>query len=177
MSGLTPKQEAFCREYLIDFNGTQAAIRAGYAEGSAKVQASRLLTNANVSTYLSQTIGKATEESGVTIQRVVKEFARIAFLDPQELLNSDGSIKAIEDMPEDARRAIGGLEIKETWDNDGEEPVRSTLSKLKMIDKKGALDSLGKYLKMFIERHEHDHKGEIHLYNVADIRPHKKEDA
>lgn len=33
--GLTDKQERFCQEYLIDLNGTQAAIRAGYSESSA----------------------------------------------------------------------------------------------------------------------------------------------
>ena len=52
---LTPKQKAFCDEYLIDLNATQAYIRAGYAvkdESVAKVNASRLLTNANVSEYL-----------------------------------------------------------------------------------------------------------------------------
>jgi phage terminase small subunit len=43
--GLSERQELFCREYVIDMNGTQAAIRAGYAKGSAEVQASRLLSN------------------------------------------------------------------------------------------------------------------------------------
>lgn len=45
---LTPKQELFCQEYIVDYNGTQAAKRAGYAEKTAAVQASRLLKNANV---------------------------------------------------------------------------------------------------------------------------------
>lgn len=47
-NGLTPKQAAFVQEYLIDLNATQAAIRAGYSERSAKEQAARLLTNDNV---------------------------------------------------------------------------------------------------------------------------------
>jgi hypothetical protein len=45
---LTPRQEAFCRHYLTEPSGTRAAIVAGYAESGAKVQAHRLLTNANV---------------------------------------------------------------------------------------------------------------------------------
>lgn len=48
LSALTRKQEAFVLEYLKDFNGYQAAIRSGYAENSARVTASRLLTNANI---------------------------------------------------------------------------------------------------------------------------------
>jgi phage terminase small subunit len=45
---LTDKQEMFCREYLIDLNATQAAIRAGYSEGSSRNQAHRLMTNDDI---------------------------------------------------------------------------------------------------------------------------------
>lgn len=45
MRKLTPKQEKFIQEYLVDHNGTQAAIRAGYKARSAKSTASYLLTN------------------------------------------------------------------------------------------------------------------------------------
>lgn len=48
MEKLTPKQERFCAEYLIDYNATQAAIRAGYSENAAGSQGSRMLKNANV---------------------------------------------------------------------------------------------------------------------------------
>ncbi len=47
-NNLTPQQELFCQEYIVDCNGTQAAKRAGYAEKTAAVQASRLLKNAKV---------------------------------------------------------------------------------------------------------------------------------
>lgn len=46
---LTVKQQKFCREYVVDFNGTQAAIRAGYAKASARTTASELLTKDHVS--------------------------------------------------------------------------------------------------------------------------------
>lgn len=45
---LRGQQELFCQEYVVDYNGTQAAIRAGYKEKSARVTASKLLTNANI---------------------------------------------------------------------------------------------------------------------------------
>ncbi len=48
MGKLTAKQERFCQEYVIDLNATQAAIRAGYSEKTAKEQGSRLLTNVNL---------------------------------------------------------------------------------------------------------------------------------
>ena len=48
VSSITSKQERFCQEYIIDYNGAQAAIRAGYAENSARKTASRMLTNADI---------------------------------------------------------------------------------------------------------------------------------
>lgn len=48
MTELKPKHERFCQEYVIDYNGAQAAIRAGYKEKSARGQASELLTNPNI---------------------------------------------------------------------------------------------------------------------------------
>ena len=48
MEALTDKQEAFCQEYLLDLNATQAAIRAGYSEATAQEQSSRLLSNVMV---------------------------------------------------------------------------------------------------------------------------------
>ncbi len=45
---LTAKQEIFVQEYLLDFNATQAALRAGYSEKTAKSQASVILNKADV---------------------------------------------------------------------------------------------------------------------------------
>ena len=51
---ITPKQQRFCDEYLVDLNAKQAAIRAGYSEKTATVQGSRLLTNDNVKEYINE---------------------------------------------------------------------------------------------------------------------------
>ncbi|MBM6824801.1 terminase small subunit [Veillonella magna] len=66
---LTPKQEKFCVEYLVDLNATQAAIRAGYSEKTAEATASRLLRNVKVKAriqelrkeYFTKTIASAAE--------------------------------------------------------------------------------------------------------------------
>lgn len=51
---MTAKQKRFCDEYLIDTNATQAAIRAGYSEKTAKQVGSRLLTYVDVKTYIEE---------------------------------------------------------------------------------------------------------------------------
>lgn len=57
---LTAKQKRFCEEYVIDFNGKQAAIRTGYSPKTANEQASRLLTNVNVKKYISELLESKT---------------------------------------------------------------------------------------------------------------------
>lgn len=59
---LTPKQNAFVAAYLIDNNGTKAAIEAGYSEATARSAASRLLTHPGVIAALDQGSQKATKE-------------------------------------------------------------------------------------------------------------------
>lgn len=51
---VTPKQDLFCLEYIKDYNGYKACVRAGYSETSARSQASRLLTNANIQSRISE---------------------------------------------------------------------------------------------------------------------------
>lgn len=60
----TSKQALFCMEYIVDLNGTQAAIRAGYSSRTAKVQASQLLTKLNIQAavqFLKEERAKKTE--------------------------------------------------------------------------------------------------------------------
>ena len=75
---LTNKQRIFCREYLIDKNATQAAIRAGYAVNSARITASQLLTNPNISKFINDGIAKQEKRIEITGDRVIKEIAYLA---------------------------------------------------------------------------------------------------
>lgn len=77
MSELEEKQKMFCKEYLVDFNGTQAAIRAGYSKKTANEQASRLLTKVNVQTYLKQLIEKRNKRTNITQDDVVADIIKV----------------------------------------------------------------------------------------------------
>lgn len=70
---LTPKQETFCREYLIDLNGTQAAIRAGYSEKTANEQASRLLADVNIREIIQNSMDARAEVTLITAEDVLKD--------------------------------------------------------------------------------------------------------
>ena len=68
---LTPKQQRFISEYLVDLNATQAAIRAGYAKKSADVEGSRLLVNAKVSAAIAAAQAKRSERTEIDADYVL----------------------------------------------------------------------------------------------------------
>ena len=75
---LTPKQISFCQEYLKDFNGTQAAIRAGYSKKTANEQASRLLANVNISNYLKNFSSIIEKNNIMDIQEIQERLTKMA---------------------------------------------------------------------------------------------------
>lgn len=78
--------QAFAREYVKDFNGTQAAIRAGYAERSAAMQASRLLTKDKVQEFVRQANARIVERAEVDGAAVVRRLNDMMLADPRELV-------------------------------------------------------------------------------------------
>ena len=74
---LNEKQKQFCNEYLIDFNGAQAAIRAGYSKKTANRIASRLLSNVDIQAYLKELIEKRNERIQITQDEVIKDIIEV----------------------------------------------------------------------------------------------------
>lgn len=75
---LTPKQEAFAREYVIDRNGKQAAIRSGYSPATAEQQASRLLSNVKVRAFINRLEVKYAEKAELTVAGITTRLLAIA---------------------------------------------------------------------------------------------------
>ena len=74
---LTPKQERFVEEYLVDLNATQAAIRAGYSVKAAHVEGSRLLTNAKVAAAISAAKQERSEATKIDAKYVLQKLHQI----------------------------------------------------------------------------------------------------
>lgn len=149
---LTAKQERFVSEYLKDLNATAAYRRAGYSArgNAAEVNAARLLRNAQVSAAIAEAMKERSERTMISADRVLKELARIAFVDIGAIFNDDGSMKPLSEIDEDSRRAIVGIEVAALKDEDGD--YAGTIKKIKMADKKGALVDLGKHLGLFDQK-------------------------
>jgi len=84
---LTPKQEMFCKEYLVDLNATQAATRAGYSEKTAQEQAARLLSNVIIQAEIQARMEKRVDRTEITQDKVLMELAILAFSDLADYLD------------------------------------------------------------------------------------------
>lgn len=84
---LTPKQRRFVNEYCVDENATQAYIRAGYAEDGAGQAAHKLLKIAEIAGAIKDRQADVAVAASITPEMVLREWAKIAFADPNELVN------------------------------------------------------------------------------------------
>lgn len=89
---LSKKKRAFCEEYILDFNGTQACIRAGYSANTAYAKANALLKEQEVKDYLNQLLRERRSSLGITTAEIVSGLKQIAMLAERD---SD-KIKAFE---------------------------------------------------------------------------------
>lgn len=121
MTPLTDKTIRFCDEYLIDFNGTRAAIATGYSKKTAAQQASRLLNNVKVQEYLSKKKKAAANKLEATYERTMEEIARIALFDPIGLYDEDGALLPIHSMDANTRAALSTIEVTEEYEGHGED--------------------------------------------------------
>ena len=140
------KRERFCEEYLVDLNGTQAAIRAGYSKRSAGMTASRLMHDDGIKQKIAKLREEQSARTGITADRVINELAKIGFAVSTDAIQIvKGKVKVIDTalLTEDTRAAIS--EIKQTITREG-----GSLG-IKFHDKKGALELLGKHLGIFKE--------------------------
>ncbi len=165
---LTPKQQRFVEEYLIDLNATQAAIRAGYSENTAGSIGHENLKKPEIQEALTEARAKLAERTSITPDRVLKEYAKLAFLDIRKAFDEDGNLKPIHSIDDDTAAAIAGLEVevKRSAGEPDEElegqphggalkrqhGMTARLHKIKLSDKKGALDSIARHLGMFNDK-------------------------
>ena len=78
---LTDKQKQFCQEYLIDLNATQATIRAGYSEKTARQIATTLLSKVYIQNYISELKNERNIRVGITQDDILKELINFTYSD------------------------------------------------------------------------------------------------
>lgn len=134
---LTDKEYLFANYYLGEarFNATEAAKLAGYSERTARQQGSRLLTNVYIEKYIQKRSQSILEELGITQERILTEFTKIAFANVTDFFEGDWQLKSQSDIPKGSLAAIKNLTKTETG------------VKVEMHDKLGALLKLWELVK------------------------------
>ena len=145
---LNPRQRAFVAEYLKDKNATQAYVRAyGVSASVAESAGPRLFGHVRVAAEIErlerQMLAEVQRDTGITLERTLKEIARIAFFDPRKLFNANGQPLEVTELDDDTAAAIAGLDVLEEWEGAGKDRVLvGYVKKYKIATKLDALEKL-----------------------------------
>lgn len=137
---VTPKQEKFLKEYLIDGNATQAAIRAGYSPKTAKEQGSRLLTNVDIKKRLRELRATTSQRLQLSADVVVEKYQAVMNFSIADLYH-EGKIISVDDWSDIAKIAVKEIEFDAT----------GRLRSAKFESKLSAMRALGEYLGIFTD--------------------------
>ncbi len=147
MAKLTDKQELFAREYLKDLNATQAAIRAGYSEKTAKEAGYENLTKPHVLELVAELKAQRVEQTGIDAAYVLRRLVEIDQMDVLDIMTDDMSIKPVSEWPASWRRYLSGFDLADMFEGRGEDrEMVGILKKIKWPDKVKNLELLGKHV-------------------------------
>jgi phage terminase small subunit len=155
---MNKKRERFVNEYLIDYNATQAAIRAGYSDKTAYSQGQRLLKKVEVKAAIEEGMKKIGKKIEITQERIAEEIAKIAFSnmhDFAEYGTREVTI-GVDDKGQPIREKRNIILLKESAETDGTlvSEVKNTQTgvAIKLHDKIKALELIGRFKAMFTDK-------------------------
>ena len=132
---LSDKRQAFCEEYVVDYNATAAAIRAGYSPKTANQQADQLMKVECVKAEIERLKAEKSKRTGVTRERIMEELAKLAFANHTDITNDSGQLR--KDIVKEDSAAIKKIRTRYLPDGSVEQEVE-------LYDKSKALDILNK---------------------------------
>jgi len=143
--GLTPKQARFIREYLIDLNATQAAIRAGYSKKTARQSGAEHLSKPVIQNAIKAEMDRMLEKADLKGWMVIKELQKLAFSNIGDFVKWTTKSITVKSMTQIPKELLGAIsEISDTPNG----------IKIKLHSKESSLKMLGEYLKLFSDKFE-----------------------
>ncbi len=140
---LTIKEKTFIREYCKDFNGTRAAIKAGYSKKSAGVIASQNLNRLNIKLQIKEYLNSILGQYKDTLEyEIINTYKVLAFYNPDDIIDKNGLLK-VTDLSKlgELSKCIKGIETK--YNSNGDKQVI-----IKLADREQALDKLAQYMSL-----------------------------
>lgn len=143
---LSDQHKIFAAQYIAcDFNATKAAEAAGYSKKTARSQGQRLLTNVDIQKEIARRVGKAMKKVDRKAEEILDELTKIGFSNITDFIEWNGktgtmNFKSSDMIDKDKLPAIASvMETKEGL-------------RIKLHDKVGALQLLGKHHGIFVEK-------------------------
>lgn len=158
MAKLTEKQQRFVDEYLIDLNATQAAIRAGYSAKTACEQGARLLANVKIQGIIAEHMAERSKRTGVNQDRIVRELAKIAFVNLTDIVDEEGRIRS--NATDEDLSCLESIKYKESSSDTGDSVERE----VKIASKLKALELLGKHVGMWNDKLNVEMDAELNIH-------------
>lgn len=147
---LNPKQRLFCLEYMKDLNGTQAAIRAGYSEKTARNIASENLAKPYIMEFIAKLQAERAQSVKIDAQWLLDRLAREAEADERDLYDEHGNFLPVSEWPLVWRQGlVTGIESEGAAITDpfsGEKVIKSRVSKVKLADRARRLEMIGRHI-------------------------------
>ena len=159
---INPKQEKFCREYIIDLNATQAAIRAGYSEKTARQVGSENLSKPYIADRIAELQKEAFERCDLDADYVLKKFKKIADDDIANYLSfgMEGEQMVI--------KLKDSADI-DTWNISEISMGKDGQFKFKTHCKDNALLQLGKHLNLFTDKIDVNVSGDVNVRHTQEL--------
>ena len=154
MAKLTPKQQRFVDEYLIDLNATQAAIRAGYSPKTAGQIGEQNLKKLEIKKAIEQAQQERQKRTKITADSVLQELAKIGFANMLDYMSEHNGQMHLDfsKLTRDQAAAISEYQTETVMG--GEERPDMLKTRFKLLDKRAALVDIGRHLGMFKDKIE-----------------------
>ena len=145
--------EKFAQAIVAASKTQSAAYRLAYPstirwkDKSVHERASRFAAEVKVRSRIQELKDAQLERHGASIDRVIQELTRVAFLDPRRFYDEKGKLLPVHLLPDDIAAALGEFTIEQT-------PTGVITKKIKAVSKLHAVELLGKWFKMWTDKHE-----------------------
>lgn len=184
---LSKKESVFVDEYVTVFNGTVAAIRAGYKETSARTQASRMLTKDNIKLAIAEKLEERKERNKIDADRLLAHCSEMLMADSGDIFDENENLKPIHEWPKIWRQMLNGIDvkkeiIKESLNlelfgiNDGDKEDKKIIEKIikaKFVAREKILELTGKHTNVGAFKENINHTGDL---NIKIVRFTEKKD-
>lgn len=145
---LTPLQNRFCDEYMVDFKEERACLRAGYSESTARKYAYMLMRIPKIVKRLNELAEEWLKIYRIARVNTVRIMTNIIEADVAKLFDHDGNLKPVKEIDLATRRAIAGIDYREETLKSG---TRVKTTKIRMVDKPKTIELLAKHQQLLTD--------------------------